>query len=128
MRGWLEARDRVDAAFVALAVVAAGVLIRLGLGLTFFADEWAFIESRSLTDPGTWFAPHNEHWSTLPILAYRGLVETVGLGSYVPYLALLVALHVVVAGLVYVLVRRRNPPLVGLGAAAIVLFLGSGFE
>ena len=101
---------------------------RLGLGLTFFADEWAFIETRSMGDPGTWFTPHNEHWSTLPVLAYRLLVETVGIGSYVPYLGLVLALHLVVACLVYLLARRAAKPAVGLGAGVIVLFLGSGFE
>ena len=128
MRAWLGRRDRVDAAFAISAVVAAALITRLGLGLTFFADEWAFITSRSLTDPGTWFTPHNEHWSTLPIIVYRLLVETVGLGSYVPYLAVVTALHVVVASLVYILVRWRSSPMVGFGAGLMVLFLGSGFE
>jgi hypothetical protein len=128
MAAWFHRRDRADAAFVVVAVVAAAVILRLGLGLTFFADEWAYIETRSLGDPTTWFTPHNEHWNTLPILAYRLLVETVGLGSYVPYLALVLALHLVVAALVFVLARRMAGPVVGLAAAVIVLFLGSGFE
>ncbi len=60
------------------------LIVALGLGMTFFSDEWAFIESRSLGDPSTWLPPHNEHWSTLPIIVYRVVVETVGIGSYVP--------------------------------------------
>jgi hypothetical protein len=125
---WLRRRDRVDAAFALATVVAAAVILRLGLGLTFFADEWALIETRSLGDPASWFRPHNEHWYTLPIVVYRLLVETVGLGSYVPYLLVVTLLHVTVAALVYVLVRRRTAAGVALGAALIVLFLGSGFE
>ncbi len=59
----------------------------LGAGMTFFSDEWAFIAARSLANPIDWLRPHNEHWSTLPIILYRLLVETVGIGSYLPYLA-----------------------------------------
>src|SRR5215203_2597709 len=85
-------------AFALLTVLAVVVLIGLGLGMTFFSDEWAFIEGRSLGDPATWFPPHNEHWSTLPILLYRAMVETIGIGSYVPYLAVVAILHATVAG------------------------------
>ncbi len=46
-------------------------LLWLGRGMTFFSDEWAFIETRTLTDPATWLQPHNEHWVTLPAVAYR---------------------------------------------------------
>lgn len=116
------------AIFAALATLAAVAILWLGRGLTFFADEWAFIERRALTDPSTWFAPHNEHWATLPVIAYRALVETVGLGSYLPYQLLLVALHLVVAALIWRLVRRRAGPIVGLAAATVVLLFGAGFE
>jgi hypothetical protein len=116
------------AAFLALTGLAFGVELWLGRGLTFFADEWAFIRDRSLGDPSTWLAPHNEHWATVPVLAYRALVETVGLRTYVPYLALLLTIHVIVAWLVFGLVRRRTGSLGGLAAGTLVLFLGSGFE
>jgi hypothetical protein len=103
-------------------------LLWLGRGMTFFADEWAFIESRSLGDPGTWLRPHNEHWSTIPILIYRAIVETVGLRTYVPYLAVLLALHGLVVVLTFVAVRRAAGPLVALGAAVVLVAYGSGFE
>jgi hypothetical protein len=115
-------------AFVLLAVVAVAVLIALGLGMTFFSDEWAFIESRSLGDPATWFPPHNEHWSTLPIILYRAMVETIGIGSYVPYLAVVAILHAVVAALVYLLLERSSGPRFALAGSVIVLFFGAGFE
>jgi MFS family permease len=96
--------------------------------MTFFSDEWAFIESRSLGDPETWLTPHNEHWSTLPILLYRAMVETIGIGSYVPYLATVAVLHVIVAGLVYLLLERSSGPWFALAGATLVLFFGAGFE
>ena len=128
-RAWTAAelrRGRV--VFAVLAIAAFAFLIWLGLGMTFFADEWAFLESRSLTDPATWWAPHNEHWATLPVLLYRAMVETVGIGSYVPYLGAVGAMLVVVAGLVYGLVERTCGPLVAVAGGSIVLFFGSGFE
>jgi hypothetical protein len=120
--------DRFDLAFVAAAAITAPVLLALGAGLTFFSDEWALIETRSLGDPGTWFTPHNEHWYTVPILAYRLLVESVGLGSYMPYLALLMATHLCVAALTYALVRRASGPWPAVAVGLVVLLLGSGFE
>jgi hypothetical protein len=114
--------------FWILAVASIVTLTWMGRGLTFFSDEWAFITSRSLADPTTWWAPHNEHWSTVPVLAYRALVETVGLRSYVPYLLVIAVLHALVAWLVFRAVERRADPAVALGAASIVLFFGAGFE
>jgi hypothetical protein len=119
---------RFRLAFALLAVGAVVVLIGLGLGMTFFADEWAFIESRSLGDPATWFPPHNEHWSTLPILLYRSMVETIGIGSYVPYLAVVAILHATVAALVYLLLEHSSGPRFALAGSVIVLFFGAGFE
>ena len=113
----------------AIAGLGFVVLVWLGRGMTFFWDEWEFIETRSLSDPGTWLAPHNEHWSTLPILVYRALVETVGLHSYMPYLAVVALLHVAVVVAVYRLVRGAtdNGPL-AVGAGLVVTLFGSGFE
>ena len=130
--GWWRRRREGPTAWTAALVVALAVglpfLLWMGRGLTFFSDEWAFIESRSLGDPGTWLPPHNEHWSTLPILLYRGLVETIGLGSYVPYLMVVVALHGMLVTLVFAVVRRQSGPAVALGVAVLLLLFGSGFE
>ena len=120
--------DRWTGALGVALVVMLPVLLWLGRGMTFFADEWAFIESRSLGDPGTWLPPHNEHWSTLPILVYRALVESVGLVSYIPYLAVVVGLHGLIVVLLFLVVRRVSGPIVALGASIILLAFGSGFE
>ncbi len=96
--------------------------------MTFFSDEWAFIESRSLGDPSTWLPPHNEHWSTSFILLYRTIVETVGLGSYVPYLAVVVALHGLVVVLVFIAIRQVSGPVVALCVGVLLVCFGSGFE
>jgi hypothetical protein len=109
------------------AAVAAVALLALGQGLTFFADEWAVIEGRSL-DVSSFLRPFNEHWLGTTIIVYRLMFGLFGLGSYVPYLVLLIALHLLVATEIFVLVRRAAGPIAGLAAGVIVLFFGGGFE
>jgi hypothetical protein len=119
--------DRFDAIVVAAAVVGVAVLIWMGLGLTFFADEWTIISDRAVTADSL-LRPFNEHWLAVTIVVYRAMLGLFGMGSYVPYLALLAILHATVALLVYVLVRRRTLPWVAVGITLIVLLFGSGFE
>jgi hypothetical protein len=120
--------DRTDLAVLALLATAAPVLLLLGLGMTFFLDEWSFITDRSLADPVTWIEPHNEHWSTIPILIYRVLVETVGLTSHVPYHTVVVAIHLVVVALAYKLIRSRSGAVPAAVIAVILIFFGSGVD
>jgi hypothetical protein len=119
--------DRYDAAVAIAAVVAVALLVRLGMGLTFFSDEWAVIADRALTLDDL-LEPFNEHWLAVTIIAYRAILAVVGMSSYVPYLAVLAVLHATVAILVYLLVRRRTLPIVAVGITLIVLLFGSGFE
>jgi hypothetical protein len=120
--------DRSTVALVVALIVGLPLLLWLGRGMTFFSDEWAFIETRALGDPGTWLPPHNEHWSTLPVIVYRLLIETVGLRTYVPYLAVVVALHGLVVALTFVAIRRSSGPLSAIAVAILLLLYGSGFE
>jgi len=116
-----------DVAVLVATLGATGLLIWLGLGLTFFADEWTIIADRVVTAEDL-LRPFNEHWLAVTIVVYRAMLELVGMGSYVPYLALLAGLHAVVALLVYALVRRRTLPWIAVGIMGIVLLFGSGFE
>ena len=56
------------------------------------------------------------------------MLGSFGLSSYMPYLALLALLHVVVVLEVYVLARRAAGAWSGAVIALIVAFFGSGFE
>jgi hypothetical protein len=123
-----RAIDRYVAGLGVALAIGLPILLWLGRGMTFFADEWAFIESRSLGDPATWLPPHNEHASLLPVLGYRLLVETVGLTSYVPYQAVVVGLHGIVVALVFALVRSAAGGAVALAISVVILAFGSGFE
>jgi hypothetical protein len=110
---------------VILAAGALVILVWLGRDMTFYHDEFAMLLLRDLSVQGI-FAPHNEHLSATLVLLYRGLVQTIGTGSYWPYLGVTFALHVIVAGIVYVVVRRETTAVWALGAMAVMLLLGSG--
>jgi len=108
-----------------LIVVALPILIWFGRDMTFYHDEYAFILQRDLSLDGL-LKPHNEHLSATLVVLYRVLIETIGTGSYWPFLAVTFALHVVVSVIVYVVVRREAGAAWALGAMAVVLVLGSG--
>jgi hypothetical protein len=107
------------------------ILVVAGQGQHFFRDDWAFIGGKldALPFPDLYLLPHNEHWSLLPILAFRTLRATVGVGSYWPYLGLLLLLHL---GVTHVLWRLMlvtgSKPIVATALAAIFSVLGAAAE
>src|SRR5258705_12094205 len=115
----------VGRAPVVVALGALAILVWLGRDMTFYHDEFAFLLMRALSPAGI-FAPHNEHLSATLVILYRTLVGTVGTVSYWPYLGVTFALHLIVAGIVYVVVRRETTAAWALGAMAVMLLLGSG--
>ncbi|MEP6639119.1 MAG: hypothetical protein ABJC39_07195 [Chloroflexota bacterium] len=122
IRGSLARFGRAPVLVIAAAVA---ILVWLGRGMTFYHDEYALLLLRDLSFDGI-LAPHNEHLSATLVLLYRGLIGTVGTASYWPYLAVTYALHVIVATIVYVVVRRETSAIWALGAMAVMLLLGSG--
>lgn len=113
---------------VVAAVAAAAAILWLSRSYTFYFDEWSFI----LTAPDwtwlTYLEPHNEHPSMLLRLIYAALLNTIGLRSYLPYMALLLLLHFANVLLLFELVRRRAGDLAGMATAAALLVLGAGWE
>ena len=69
------------AAFAAVEIYALRTWLRLGRSAWFYQDEWDFLAKRKAGDLGDLFRPHNGHWTTLPILAYRLLYAIFGLRS-----------------------------------------------
>jgi len=120
-----RARWAPTAFIVGVVVVALAVLAWLGKDMTFYHDEWAFILQRDLSLDGL-LKPHNEHLSVTLVALYRFLVGTVGTVSYWPYLAVTFLLHVIVATIVFVVVRREATLAWAIAAMALVLVLGSG--
>ena len=117
------------AVFGAAALSAALWLFDLGRGLTFFYDEWDFIEAAGTT--GFWhnvLQPHNGHPSMIPFSIYEALLHTVGLRSYWPYQLVLVLLDIVCGWLLFVLLRRKIHPLAAAAAAAVLMLLGPAWQ
>jgi len=110
-------------------VVAAGALMVIGVDQWFFLDEWDFLTDRTAWDLGDLLRPHNEHWSTLPILLYRGVYRVFGLSSYLPYRALAVGSHLLCAVLLRVILRRSGvDPWLATVAVVPWIFFGSGWQ
>ena len=102
-------------------------------GLWFFGDEWDFLAQRGLwhlpANPASIWFPHNEHWSTLPILLWRALFNIFHLSSYWPYIVPVLVLHAGIMHLSWRLSLRAGVP-AGVATAAVGLlgFLGAGAE
>jgi hypothetical protein len=111
---------------LALSVlVFAGVLYLTGYK-NFYYDEWDFVSQYRPGQPTSIWLPHNEHWSTIPILLWKLLFLVVGIRNHFPYQAAAVAVHVACVLLLFVLVRRRSGDLPAFAGALTLLVLGSG--
>jgi hypothetical protein len=111
-----------------LCLASAITMVALGSRLTFFNDDWFFLLGRPGFTFNSLFAPYNGHLNLIPVLTWKTLVELFGLDSQVPFRIALAALNSALAVLVFVFVRERAGQLLGLVAAALLLFLGPGWE
>ncbi len=114
------------------SLVAAFVFLLWVNRLQWFnLDEWNFlVDRRAFAGDGTsiW-EPHNEHWSTTPVLVYRGLFAVFGVRTYLPYVLVNVAFHLLIVHLVWRLLRRNGvEPLLATCACAPLAVLGAGWE
>jgi hypothetical protein len=105
-------------------------LLRVGNDQWFFGDEWEFLADRSITigDVGM-FEPHNEHWSTTPILIYGALFRVAGLGSYLPYIFVVILAHLVVVHLAWRMAARGGvQPWIATAFCAAFIPFGPGAD
>lgn len=109
-----------------IAVAYVGATLWLGRNLWFYYDECDFL-TRDLGSLSDLLRPHNEHWVTIPFLAYGSLKLLVGTASYMPYLLLLAATQIFMAAGVYQLVAPRSRWF-AIFSFTLLLFLGSGEE
>lgn len=109
-------------AFATYVAFAVPYLFWLGKDHWFFGDEWTFIAGRGV-NLGDLFRDHNQHWQTVPLLVYRGLYSVFHLHTYLPYLAAVIFLHLGIAVLLRVIMRRSgvNPWIATIAAGAFVL-------
>jgi hypothetical protein len=114
---------------VGVAAVALVLFLIFGQRRWFFVDEWDFLANRDAHSLNDLFRPHNEHWSTLPILVWRGLWRLFGLRTYLPYQIPVILLHLTAAFLLWTVMRRaRVGPWVATAAASLFVLFGAGYE
>ena len=116
------------AALAVLLAVGLGVLVAQTSGTLFWADEWQWILTRRGGGLDTFLTPHNEHFSLVPVIIYKLLFAIAGLRHYWPYRGVLITVELVVAGLVFLYVRRRAGDWLALCAVALLLFFGPGWQ
>lgn len=112
----------------ALGLAAFALLVFWSRRLFFFSDEWTYVSELSGASARYYLEPHNEHWITLTKLSYRVLLKLFGVRTYVPFMAVLAALHAAAGLFLFALVRRRAGDLLALAALVLFLFMGYGYE
>jgi hypothetical protein len=107
---------------------SACLLLYLGSKLTFLLDDWEFLLYRRDFSADAILDPHGEHIVALPVLIYKALLASAGMGSALPYRVVSTALFLGSAALLFVFLRRRVGDWPALAATAVVLFLGAAWE
>lgn len=117
--------------FVAFVVVAVPLLLfHYGEFHWFFRDDFEFITERAANGMPPWLEPHGgAHLSILPRGFFWVQWKLFGLDSYVPYQAVVVALHLTAAVLIRVVMRRSGVgPWIASATAAIFVLFGPGSQ
>ncbi|GAA2019413.1 hypothetical protein GCM10009818_36110 [Nakamurella flavida] len=115
---------------LATLIAAAGWLFWSNRKQYFFGDDWEFLVNRGLAHPTlNLFIPHNEHWSTVPLLVYAFMRNTVGLGTLWPFVIILIAVHLSLTHFLWrVFLRSGVPAPLATAAALLFALLGAGSE
>lgn len=111
-----------------LCVASAVTMVVLGSRLTFFNDDWFFLLQRPGFTADSLLSPYNGHLNLVPVVTWKALIALFGFDSQAPFRVALAALNAALAILVFLFVRERAGQLLGLVAAAVLLFLGPGWE
>lgn len=123
--------DQTRLTWLALGVLLVGAALLLWhetRGTTFWLDEWTWILHRRGSNVDAFLTPHNGHLSLVPVAIYKLLWATAGLDDYRPYRGLLIAGQLACGTLVFVYASRRVGGLLALAPAAVILFLGPGWQ
>lgn len=115
--------------WVSLALAAA-IILAVDRTTWFFADEFDFLNRvAGPQSANTWFLPHNEHWSTVPLAVYWVIFQFAKMHTYWPYITFLVIAHLSLVHLVWRLMLRVGAaPPIATGFAFVLAVLGAGAE
>lgn len=111
-------------AFVLIEVAGFFTYLHIGRFMWFYGDDWKPLAGRKM---GDLFGQHGGHLIAVPVAVFRVMFFLFGLRSYTPYLVMIVSLHIAVAALLRVIMRRAGVgPWVATAAATLYVFFGAG--
>jgi hypothetical protein len=123
------ARRTPSAPLVIYGLLVVGALIFylvLARRIWFYRDDFEFLAGRHLSVHDL-LRPHGGHMTALHLLVYRVMFAVVGLRSYVPYQLLSIGLHLTVATLLLVIIRKAGVnDWIAVAAASLFALFGSG--
>jgi hypothetical protein len=103
-------------------------LMYLGRGNNFFFDEWNFVVGRRGLSVDALLSPHNGHLSALPALAFMVLLKFFGLNHYEAFIAVAIVVHLSVALMASLLVRKNYGWSIGLTVFVVIGLMGAGWQ
>jgi hypothetical protein len=110
----------------AALVVSFVAILWIGREQWFFGDDWAILVPRL---DASILVPHVGHWNMTPAIVFQLLRDWLGLGSYLPFLALAVVAHLAVVHLGWrILGRVGVQPWLATALSIAVMLLGGGSE
>jgi len=125
-------RGRLPLATTLLIVLIGSVFLLLqARHLWFLGDDWDFLLGRDLSENPVSDAmrPHNEHWSTVPVVIFRSMFTIFGLEHYLAFALLPILAHAAVCVLLYLLLQRCGiRPWTAVAVVGVMVFLGAGAE
>jgi hypothetical protein len=125
--GWARRVGEMRVAYAVLGltfVIAAVLILAWGTGQTFINDEWNYLVVYRGFALETLFAPQNGHLIILPRLVYKAMFATFGTSSHLPYQAVSVVFHLIVAAIFFQLVRTRVQLVVAVALTVFVALFG----
>lgn len=101
-------------------------ILWIGRDQWFFGDDWAILVPRL---DSSILVPHVGHWTMSPAIIFQLLRNWLGLGSYLPFLALAVLAHIAVVHLVWRILNRVGvQPWLASVLGLALLFLGGASD
>ena len=96
MWDWVRGPRAALGAFVAYLLVSIPMALHRGRLRWFVVDEWVLLTGRELDSLHGLLDRHNDHWVTVPVVAFRLLYAVFGIRSYVPYQLVAIGSHLAV--------------------------------
>ena len=124
-------RRTIAVALLGVALILSATLLAFwGRGQTLGGDELQYAVRLSTQSLGhaMLYPPHDGYLIAPPLVVYRALFETAGLGDYGAHRAVAIALVITCALLFFALARGRVGDLWALPPTVLMLFFGYGSE